>query len=80
METITIIDKCSVLGTDYAITVPKAGWLRWKQGELIQNALPDADADTREFLKTKISPQGWEMIFGPKDNTNKNKTNNRNAT
>ena len=75
METITITSQCAILGTDYGVTVPKDGWLKWKKGALIQDALPNIDAGTREFLKTKISPQGWEMIFGPKDNPTNN--NNR---
>ena len=37
---------------------------RWKEGVLIQNALHYLSGDDREFIKTGISPTGWEQIFG----------------
>lgn len=36
----------------------------WDAGELIQNAFPTLSADEREFIKTGISPQEWEAMFG----------------
>jgi hypothetical protein len=36
----------------------------WDTGELIQNAFPTLSADEREFIKTGISPQEWESVFG----------------
>jgi hypothetical protein len=35
----------------------------WASGELIQNAFPDLSPDDREFLKTGITPEEWEMMF-----------------
>jgi len=40
---------------------------RWIDGELIQNAMPRLDADGREFVKTGITPEEWEAIFGPEE-------------
>jgi hypothetical protein len=36
----------------------------WDTGELIQNAFPTLSADEREFIKTGISPEEWEAMFG----------------
>ena len=36
----------------------------WQAGELIQNAMPRLNADEREFIKTGITSQEWEELFG----------------
>lgn len=36
----------------------------WKNGELIQNAMPNIPADEREFIKTGITPEDWAKAFG----------------
>jgi hypothetical protein len=36
----------------------------WQTGMLIQNAFPMLSADQREFIKTGITPQEWEEMFG----------------
>tara|TARA_B100000959_G_scaffold249619_1_gene277501 strand:- start:164 stop:364 length:201 start_codon:yes stop_codon:yes gene_type:complete len=36
----------------------------WRTGELIQNAMPRLNADEREFIKTGITSQEWEDLFG----------------
>ena len=38
----------------------------WRAGELIQNAMPHVSADYREFIKTGITPDEWEAMFGSK--------------
>ena len=35
-------------------------WLQ--SGELIQNVMPDLDAEQREFIKTGISPEEWSVF------------------
>jgi len=37
---------------------------RWRNGELIQNVMPDLTAGEREFLITGINPVEWEKTFG----------------
>ena len=45
----------------------------WQDGMLIQAAMPNLDADQREFVKTGITPEEWEncmgkdMLFVPQD-------------
>lgn len=40
--------------------IPLNGLLEWAfEGKLIQVALPNVDAQTREFLISGVSPKGW---------------------
>jgi hypothetical protein len=41
--------------------------LRWQNGELIQNVLPNLSADDREFIITGITPEDWEASFSEED-------------
>ncbi len=36
----------------------------WEKGELIQDAMPNLTPDEREFIKTGITPDEWDDIFG----------------
>jgi len=36
---------------------------KWQQGELIQNALPELNADQRELLISGTCPTCWDMMF-----------------
>ena len=36
----------------------------WQTGMLIQDAFPMLSADEREFIKTGITPQEWDSMFG----------------
>ena len=41
--------------------------LAWEEGELIQNAMPNLSADDREFIKTGITSEEWDQLFGGED-------------
>jgi len=36
----------------------------WQGGVLIQDAMPQLSAGEREFLKTGVTPQEWDEMFG----------------
>lgn len=36
----------------------------WRNGMLIQRAMPDVSAPEREFIKTGITPDEWNQMFG----------------
>jgi hypothetical protein len=36
----------------------------WQSGMLIQDAFPMLSTDEREFIKTGITPEEWEQMFG----------------
>jgi hypothetical protein len=40
------------------------GERRYAQGSLIQDAFPFLNADEREFIKTGITPEEWDNMFG----------------
>lgn len=63
-DTTRITGKCIITKEKYSCAVPTAGLESWLDGELIQNAMPTVSADDREFLKSGISPTGWEKAFG----------------
>lgn len=42
--------------------------LAWEMGELLQNAMPHLSADDREFIKTGISAEEWDQLFGGSEN------------
>jgi hypothetical protein len=41
----------------------------WDAGLLIQEAMPQLDADDREFIMTGITPSEWDDTFGSDDTT-----------
>ena len=36
----------------------------WEKGELIQDAMPNLTVAEREFIKTGVTPDEWDDIFG----------------
>ncbi len=39
----------------------------WRGGVLIQDAMPNISAGDREFIKTGITPEEWDDLFGGDD-------------
>ena len=37
----------------------------WVDGTLIQNAMPGATTEEREFIKTGMTPECWDIAFPP---------------
>lgn len=35
----------------------------WKSGTSIQDAMPNVDVDSREFIKTGCTPETWARMF-----------------
>jgi hypothetical protein len=44
--------------------VPTDGLEAWQRGEKIQLAMNGVSAGDREFVKSGISPDGWDELFG----------------
>ena len=66
-ENMVRITKTSMLsGNMSTMDLPiRQGQLdRWLSGELIQNAMPNLNAEQREFLMTGITPAEWNEAFG----------------
>ena len=46
------------------IPVTETQFADWNAGVLIQNAMPNISADDREFIKTGITAEEWNAVFG----------------
>jgi hypothetical protein len=65
-STVHISGRCVVTGKYWSVMVPRKGFNAWRDGTLIQEALPGLSKEDREFLQTGISPEGWSIKFPPK--------------
>lgn len=67
---ITVERKCPFTGELVTMELPLTqdeydrGFTMWENGTLIQNAFPTLNADLREYVKSGITPQKWNEIFG----------------
>jgi hypothetical protein len=57
--TYTITGRCILTHKLYMVVVKAKELQNWKNGELIQKAMPDVSIDDREFLISGISPSGF---------------------
>lgn len=62
--TIDVIVICPFCGAESVVTVNADEYFAWQCGELIQNAMPNLDASTREMLISGMCPKCQEDIFG----------------
>lgn len=66
-DKVLITGHCVVTGKPVAITVPLKGYIAYyEEGKFIQDAFPDLPANTREYMVSGCSPEGWEKLYGGK--------------
>lgn len=53
--------------TERVMNVTPAQLQAWRDGELIQRAMPQLSAEEREFLMTGITPPEWEEHIVQRD-------------
>lgn len=64
MGKVVVGGTCAVTGHWHHVEVNTAGLLKWlNRTHLIQEALPDTSDETREFLLSRTSPEGWRIMF-----------------
>jgi hypothetical protein len=68
-DTTTIHATCPLCDDTKDIAVPTFGFHRWKQGALIQNALPEISAGDRERLITGYCEECWNTLFPDDEDT-----------
>ena len=58
--------KSMLTGNITTREIPVTNWqiIRWRDGENIGTAMPDASLDDREFIKTGITPEEWNKYCG----------------
>ena len=55
---------CPFCGADHAVEVNLAQFEAWRNGEVIQKAMPDLTPTEREQLISHICPECQDDIFG----------------
>ena len=63
--------KCRECEEDFTFEAPMSGILKWKDGMLIQKALPELSAELREVLISHVCPKCWDTMFPPEDEEDK---------
>ncbi len=70
---VTIERKCPITGKWNTMELPISQWEydagmdAWSNGAYIQDAMPTLNADQREFIKTGITPDVWDSLFGSEE-------------
>lgn len=59
---ITIHRVSQLTGKSHTMEVPatEEQFMSWRNGALIQNAMPNCTAEQREFIMTGITPEEWK--------------------
>ena len=55
---------CPFCGESHVVEVVAEDYADWKNGKLIQDAMPYLTADEREMLISGICPTCWDNMFG----------------
>lgn len=56
--------QCKMCGLVHDIEVDRVGFWKWRDGELIQNALPNVSLDNRELMISGICGKCFDDLFG----------------
>ena len=73
MDTVTITRTSPISGNMNEMTFNisqheyDTAYAAWQAGMYIQDAFPTLDADQREFIKTGITPDEWNSLFGSEE-------------
>jgi len=59
--------SCVQCGSRRHLEVEQRGYDDWRAGTLIQDALPDLDADEREWLISGYCPECWDSLVSPEE-------------
>ena len=59
-----ITTTCPVCGDTEDIYTPSKNYIAWKDGMLIQNAMPCLSSNDRERLMSGICPACFDKMFG----------------
>lgn len=64
MAKITLTRKCPFCGTERQNEFDEEQYRKYQAGAYVQDAMPDASPDDREFLITGICPDCWDKYLG----------------
>ena len=55
--------QCMFCGKTGTVEVPEDGFQKWRDGVLIQDAMPDVSKEVREVLITGTHPECWKKYM-----------------
>jgi cytochrome c553 len=64
MSNVSVYTVCPLCHEPDTLEIPEEGFLAWRNGQYIQDALPELSADKREQLITGTCPSCWTDMFG----------------
>lgn len=64
---VAVVSTCPMCGDTKVFSLPEAGYKAWQDGMVIQQALPELDANDRERLISGICPTCWDKMFSIPD-------------
>ena len=64
---VEVTNLCTLCNHHATVVVDAVGYELWRQGTLIQNALPDTSPQEREILLTGTHPACWDEMFGDEE-------------
>ena len=64
MNTCNVECRCPMCGKSYTIIVPREGFIKWRNGDRIQECLPTLSNEDREALLTGICEDCWDKMYG----------------
>ena len=67
MKDMTFERPCVFCGKVHSVEVMEYEFRLWREGALIQEAMPDTSVEDREFLISGICPKCQKDIFGDND-------------
>ncbi len=59
----TLTETCRTCGSQESIRVQTKDLAAWKNGEVIQEAMPYLDADQREMMISNTCSKCWDELF-----------------
>ena len=64
MRNVIVEIYCPICGKAHYVEVNENAYWNWRDGMLIQNAMPDLTPTEREQLISRLCPDCQKMVFG----------------
>ena len=64
MNTCNVECRCPMCGKAYTIVVPHEGFIKWRNGDRIQECMPRLSSEDREALMSGICGECWDKMAG----------------
>ena len=62
-----MVSPITQISNTMVIDITMEQYESWVSGTLIQNAMPNTTVDEREFIKTGMTPECWDIAFPKKE-------------